>query len=136
MSKSAIYVANPNTQEVAADGLINLGSVYRRFGCNVHLATANSIRLDGAGYYDVDASFTIAPSAIGNVTVTLYKNGVAIPGATATEAATVANVPVNLSINCLIREFCSCAGDTSDITFVLTGEDSTVQNVAIVTEKL
>ena len=136
MSKSAIYVANPNNQDVAVDGLINLGSVYRRFGCNISLVTANSIRLDGTGYYDIDANFTITPSAIGNVTVTLYKNGTAIPGATSTEAVTVANVPVNLSINCLIREFCSCAGDISDITFVLTGEESTIQNVAIVAEKL
>jgi hypothetical protein len=136
MSKSAIYVANPNIQDVVVDGLINLGSVYRRFGCNVNLATANSIRLDGAGYYDIDASFTVAPTAIGDATITLFKNGVAIPGATATESATVANVPVNLSINCLIREFCPCTGDTSDITFVLTGTDSEIQNVAVVAEKL
>ena len=136
MSKSAIYVANQNTQDVAINGAINLGTVYRRFGNNIKFISSNTIQLDGPGYYDIDANFTILPTEIGSVTVTLLKNGVAIPGATATEAATVANVPVNLSINCLIREFCPCAGDISNLTFVLTETASAVQNTAVVAEKL
>ena len=136
MSKSAIYVANPNTQNVAVDGLINLGTTYRRFGCNIKLVSQSAVQLDGPGYYDIDSNFTILPTAIGNVTVTAYKNGVAIPGATATEAATVANVPVNLSLNFLVREYCACAGDISNITFVLSDTAAAISNTAVVVEKI
>ena len=136
MSKSAIYVANPNTQNVAVGGLINLGTTYRRFGCNIKLVSQNAVQLDGPGYYDIDSNFTILPTAIGNVTVTAYKNGVAIPGATATEAATVANVPVNLSLNFLVREYCACAGDISNITFVLSDTAAAISNTALVVEKI
>lgn len=135
MSKSAIYTVNTSAQSVAVNGIINPGTVIRRFGPNISLS-GNAIRLCGAGYYDIDASFTISPTAIGTVTVTAFKDGVAIPGATASVAAATANTPVNLSISCLTRENCACCDDASNLTFVLTGTASTVNNSAIVVEKL
>ena len=135
MSKSAIYTANTTAQNVAVNGLINPGTVIRRYGCNIHMS-GNSINIAGTGYYDIDASFTLAPTAAGNVTVTVYKNGVAIPGATATASTSTANNPVNLSISSLVREYCPCADDISNLTFVLSGTAAAISNVAIVVEKL
>ena len=135
MSKSAIYIANTSAQNVAVNGIINPGTIIRRFGQNLGLS-GNAIQIDGAGYYDIDVSITAAPTAAGNVTVTMLKDGVAIPGATATQSTTAANNPVNLSISSLVREFCPCCDGLSNLAFVLTGPAASISNVALVVEKL
>lgn len=135
MSRSAIYTANTSTQAIAIDEVIMPGTVIRRFGDNIALS-GNGFRLCGAGYYDVDASFTVSPTAIGTVTVTALKDGVPVPGAIASEAAATANTPVNLSLNFLMRENCPCCDDSSNLTFVLSGTAVNNVNTAIVVEKL
>lgn len=135
MSKSAIYTANISAQNVPVNGVINPGTVIRRFGPNVALS-GNAIQICGQGYYDIDVSVTVAPTAAGNVTITMYKDGVAVQGATATASTSTANNPINLSISSMIREFCECCTGTSNLTFVLTGTASAVSNVSIVVEKL
>ena len=135
MSKSAIYTVNQSAQNVAVNGIINLGTIIRRFGPNLDLS-GDAIMLNGAGYYDIDASMTLAPTAAGNVTITAYKDNVAIPGATATEAVATANDPVNISISSLVRESCPCCEGLSSITFVLTGTAASVTNAAVVIQKI
>ena len=135
MSKSALYAANTSAQNVAVNGIINSGTVIRRYGPNLNLS-GNSIQINGAGYYDLDASFTVAPTAAGNVTVTAYLNNVAIPGAIATGSTTTANNPINLSISAIVRQACECCEGLSNINFVLTGTASSVTNSAVVVEKL
>ena len=135
MSKSALYVANTSSQEVSVDGIIVPGTIVRRFGPNLGLA-GNAIQIAGAGYYEINASITVAPTTEGEVTVTIFKDGVALQGATATETAAAAGDSVNLSISALVREFCSCCDGLTNLTFVLTGTASTVTNIAIVVEKL
>ena len=135
MSKSAIYTVNSATQSVAVNGNISLGSIIRRFGPNLNL-NGNAITVAGAGYYDLDVSATVAPTAAGNVTITALKDGVAIPGAIATGSTTTAGNPINLSISSLIREACPCCDSLSSITFVLTGSAASVTNMAVVVEKI
>lgn len=135
MSKSAIYVVNNTTQLVPENGLINLGSVIRRFGCNCHLNN-NGINIAGTGYYNINASFTVAPTAVGEVTVTMYKDGIAVPGATATETAGAADDNINLSISAIVREYCPCCDNSSNLTFVLSDVEANVVNSAITVEKL
>lgn len=135
MSKSAIYMANTSAQNVAVNGVITLGTIIRRFGPNVGLS-GNAIQIEGPGYYNIDASFTVAPTAAGNVTITVFKDGVEIPGAIATGSTTTANNPINLSISSLVREFCECCEGPSNLTFVLSGTASAISNVAVVVEKL
>lgn len=125
--KSALYAAMQTPTAVAVDGVIPLGSLIRRYGCDVAL-NGNAVNITGAGYYDVDASVTVSPAAAGTVTITLYKDGVAVPGATASETA-AANGTVNLSIPPLVRQACCAAG--SALTLVLTGAAATVNNVAL-----
>ena len=117
---------------VAVDGVIPLGSLIRRYGCDVAL-NGNAVNITGAGYYDVDASVTVSPAAAGAVTVTLYKDGVAVPGATASETA-AANGTVDLNIPALVRQVCCAAG--SALTLVLTGVAATVDNVALRVQRI
>ena len=117
---------------VAVDGVIPLGSLIRRYGCDVTL-NGNAVNITGAGYYDVDASVTVSPAAAGTVTITLYKDGVAVPGATASETA-AANGTVDLNIPALVRQVCCAAG--SALTLVLTGAAATVNNVALRVQRI
>lgn len=142
MSKSAIFTANTVAQTVPVGGTLALGSIIRRYGrdncdCEILNLNGNSITINGcndAGYYDVKASVTAAPVAAGTVTVTLFRNGVAVPGATASAAVSTAGNSVALPIVALVREF--CCGDDSSLTLVLSGATATVSNVAVVVERV
>ena len=135
MSKSALYVANTSNQIVQVDGIITPGTIVRRYGPNIGLA-GNAIQIAGAGYYEINASLTAEATAAGEITVTVYKDGVPLQGATATETAAAVGDFVNLSISAIVREFCSCCDGLTNLTFVLTGNDTTITNVAITVEKL
>ena len=129
MSKSLIQVANQSPQTVALNGIITLGSTQRRFGCNCRLS-GNGIELDGAGYYTIDASVTVAPTAAGTVTVALYNNGAQIPGAIASASTGTAGNPVSVAINTTVRQGCCC--DSADnLTLVLLAGPGTVNNVSM-----
>lgn len=133
MSKSAIFTANTGAQTVAVGGTLSLGTIIRRFGRCVNL-NGSGITISEDGYYDVAASITAEPTAAGTITVSLLRDGVAVPGATASATAAAAGNPVNLSIAALVRQCCGCAGTT--LTLVLTGAASTVTNVAVVVERI
>ena len=117
MSKSLIYAVNLGTQAVAENGTVSLGTVIRRYGCNFSLS-GNGIEVQGPGYYDLSCNVIAEPTAIGPITATLLKDGVAIPGATATAIAAAANDPVTLPIIGVIREM--CCDSASTITCVLS----------------
>lgn len=130
--KSALYAALQTPTAVAVDGVIPLGSLIRRYGCDISL-NGNAVNLSGAGYYDVDASITANLTAAGTVTVTLYKDGLAVPGATASETGTASGT-VNLNIPALVRQACCASG--SALTLVLSGAAATVTNVALRVQRI
>ena len=130
--KSALYAVMQTPTAVAVDGVIPLGSLIRRYGCDVTL-NGNAVNITGAGYYDVDASITVALAAAGTVTATLFKDGVAVPGATAS-ASGAAGAPVVLAFPALVRQAC-CASGTA-LTLVLTGAAATVNNVALRVQRI
>lgn len=129
--KSALYAAMQTPTAVAVGGVIPLGGLIRRYGCDIAL-NGNAVNIYGgrenAGYYDVDASITATLTAAGAVTVTLYKDGVAVPGATAT-ATGAASGTVNLDLTALVRQ--PCCADGAALTLVLSGVEATVDNVAL-----
>ena len=135
--KSALYAAMQTPSAVAVGGIIPLGSLIRRYGCDVSL-NGNAVNITGgnqsAGYYDVDASLTVAPAAVGTVTVTLFKDGVAVPGATASATAAAADDALDLNITALVRQVCCAAG--SALTLVLTGAAASVDNVALRVQRI
>lgn len=129
MGRSLIQTANPSTQTIAVNSIIPLGSVQRRFGCNLRMS-GNAIEVSGEGYYTIDADVSVAPAAAGPVTVALYNNGVQIPGAIAYGSVTTADNPTTLCINCTIRQGCCC--DSADnLTCVLVAGAGTVNNISV-----
>lgn len=135
--KSVLYAAMQTPSAVAVGGVIPLGSLIRRYGCDLSL-NGNAVNITGgnqsAGYYDVDASLTVAPAAVGTVTVTLFKDGVAVPGATASATAAAADDALDLNITALVRQVCCAAG--SALTLVLTGAAASVDNVALRVQRI
>ena len=133
MSRSLIQVANPSTSAVAINSIIPLGSVQRRFGCNCRLS-GNAVEVAGEGYYSVDGSVTVAPTAAGNVTVGLSVNGSILPGAVGYGNAGAGGDPVTVPIVATIRQGCNC--DSADnLTLVLLAGAGNVQNVSLRVEK-
>lgn len=132
MSKSVLYSANTQPQAIADGGVINFGTVVRRYGKNLKLSGGNAIA-EGCGYYSVDVNITCmgTQSTVDNVTIAIYDNGVAVPGAEAEFSVAAANYNA-VTIPCIIRETCCCE---SAITVRVSGAALTVLNAAIKVEK-
>lgn len=131
MSKALIQTVNAGPQAVEEMGVISLGSTVRRFGCNLR-QSGDAIECAGCGYYTVTATVIAAPTAAGVVTVELYQNGVAVPGAIASATVATADSPVTLPLVGSIRLACE---ETATLTFVLTEGSGTVENIAVRVQK-
>ena len=132
MSKSLIQTTNQTTQAVAVNGIISLGSVLRRYGCNCRLS-GNAIEVEGDGYYKIDTDVTVLPTVAGTVTVAVLENGVQIPSAISTGSTSVAGNPVTLPITTTIRKNCCCGA--SNLTVVLLAGAGNVTNISTRVEK-
>ena len=130
MSRSLIQVANQSQQTIAANSIIGLGSVQRRFGCNLRLS-GNAIEINGEGYYTVDCNVSVSPTVAGPVTVAIYNNGVQIPGAIAYGSVSTANNPVTLPIETTIRQSCCCCDSADNLTCVLVAGAGIVNNISL-----
>ena len=127
MGKSLIQTTNPSQQNVANNSIISLGSVQRRYGCNLRLS-GNGIEVDGEGYYEVDCNVSVAPTAAGPVTVAIYNDGVQIPGAIAYSSVSTAGDSVTLPLLATIRQRC-CDG-ANNLTCVLIEGAGVVSNIS------
>lgn len=89
-----IGTKNVGTQTVLADGVINIGSVYRRFfktnrcGVPTFSETSNGITLNHAGIYHVTATLVGTGETAGLVSIQLAENGELIAGAISSETIT------------------------------------------------
>ena len=131
MSRSKIQTVNPTTQAVAVNGIISLGSVLRRYGCNCRLS-GNAIEISGCGYYDIDAAITVEPTAAGSTVVSLYQDGALVPSAFGTGTAAAAGDPVTVPVITTVR---LPADGTSSLTFVLTEGAGNVTNISVRVDK-
>lgn len=134
MAKCLIQTVNPSSQAVAVNSIISLGTVSRRYGCGLRLS-GNGIEVGGEGYYKINASITASPTAIGNVSVAMYVDGVAVPGAVSTGSVSVVGDATTLPIVATIRRSCNCCEEVNNITFVLTSGASTINNISVRIEK-
>ena len=126
MGKALIQTTNQTSQTVDESGIISLGSVLRKFGCNCRLS-GNAIEIVGQGYYVIDANITVSPTSAGAVTVALYKNNVQVPSALATDTVD-ADGTTTLSITSTIRQMCCDSSD--NLTFVLVEGAGQVTNIS------
>ena len=116
MSKSLIQTVNQTSQAIEENGIISLGSVLRRYGCNCRLS-GNAIELVGQGYYVVDVDVSVTPTAAGAVTVALYNNNVQVPSAIAYGTGD-ADSPLTLTISTTIRQMCCDSADSLSVVLL------------------
>ena len=129
MGKSLIQVANQSSQNVNVNSIIGLGSVQRRYGCNLRLS-GNGIECVGDGYYEIDATVSVTTTAAGAVTVALYNNGVQVPGVIAYDSVSTTGNTVTLPLVGTVRQGCCC--DSADnLTLVLIAGAGVVNNVSL-----
>ena len=129
---------NNTSQEVAINGLLTFTTDRILTGCT---ATRNgqTFQLNKPGYYYVTFNADgAATTAAGDVVVVLQNNGVAVPGAIATQTVAAADDAVNLAFSTIIRVPPSCCAvdNTANLTLVNTGVASTYTNVNINITKL
>lgn len=133
MSRSLIQTANQSPQNVAENGIINLGSVQRRYGNNLTLS-GNGIEANGEGYYTIIGTVTVAPTAAGEVSVAVYSNGAQIPGVIASGTVGAADNVITLPLVGTIRQG-GCCSSASNLTVVLLSGAGVVQNVSLLIKK-
>ena len=143
-----IGVKNTGTQTVLADGLVNIGSVYRKYckknscGFPAFTRTANDISLNHSGIYHVTATFVASAPAPGDVTVQLLINGEVVDGAFATETITTAATEFRTMVidyyvlvdkDCLLNTESTVA---QTISFQNTGVSATFTSVVVNVDKV
>lgn len=132
MSKSLIQVANTSIQAVTptanAPAIVSLGNTVRRYGCNLKL-NGNSIEETGQGYYELEGTITVAPTAAGIVTVALFENGEIMPGSLVSGSVSTATNPVTLPLLATSRIACCC--NSSSITVGVVEGVGNVSNVSL-----
>lgn len=126
MSNSLVYAVNPNSQVIVVEDTLSFGNPVRRYGNNCNVIGGNAV-VNGKGYYDISADMIGVASTAGIVTMTLYKDGSAIPGATVSQTVTDGST-VSLSTFAIIRNTCCC---DSTITAVISGVPLAVSSASI-----
>lgn len=140
---------NTSAQIVAANGTINLGTVYRKYakknncGNCAFSFSGPSLGLLQQGMYELIISFVVSAPVAGNVSIQLYQNGVAIPGAVAEETITTATTELRtmtipyiflVNNNCLLG---NAVTNELQITAVNTGTaEAIINNVSGTVKKV
>ena len=143
-----IGVKNTATQAVLTDGIINIGSVYRRYckksacGVPAFSRTANDISLQHSGIYHLTATFVASAPTAGVVTVQLNLNGEPVDGAFASETITTPTTELRtlvIDYYVLVDKDCILnteATVTQTISFENTGDDATFTSVVVNVDKV
>lgn len=138
---------NFTSQDVITNGIVNLGAVYRRYckrinGTRTFDFDGNNIILQQSGIYHITATAVVSAAEAGNVTLALYENGIAIPGAVSTQTITTADTELRtLTIDYYVLVDSACVlGNTAvvqkAITLVNTGVEATYSSVVVNVDKV
>ena len=123
-------------QIVAVDELLDFDTTRVLTGCTVkHVDGTSAFTLTKPGYYYVTFNGTITNTAAGIVTVELFNNGVAVPGAEASITNAAVTDERSFSFATIIRVLPSCCAidNTTTLTVANTGIAATysVANINI-----
>lgn len=141
-------VKNAGAQTVLTDGIVNIGSVYRKYckknacGVTAFARTANDISLQHSGIYHLTATFVASAPTAGVVTVQLFVNGEAVDGAFASETITTATTELRtMVIDYYVLVDKDCVLNTEStlaqtVSFVNTGDDATFTSVVVNVDKV
>lgn len=138
---------NNGTQEVLVDGLVNLGSVYRRYvrnNCCSQTFTFNgtSFNLGLRGMYHITLTAIVSAPVAGDVSIQMLENGVEIPSAIATTTITTADTEfrtITIDRIVLVDNTYILGQPTTlskAIAFKNVGVESTITNVVVNVEKV
>lgn len=131
---SLIMMITPTASSVVSGGTIPLATIARRTG-RVVSSSNDSILLNCPGYYKVTATVTFTVPVVGVVTIDLHKNGVEIPGITASASVETATTEVDsLALSGIIRVF--PIDSIATLTLVNSGVAIDTSNVEIDVEYL
>lgn len=98
---------NVNETDVSSNNAIPLFINYAQ-SCSGMISTGNSIIVYRPGYFLVTITVTATAAAAGNIVLSLQKNGVDIPGITATETITTPDTEVRtLTLQGVFRVTCN-----------------------------
>lgn len=139
---------NTSSQSVLTDGVISIGSVYRKYcrptraGLPTFATTNQGITLNGDGMYHITATFVGSGTEAGTVTVQLLENGDAVTGAISSETITTANTELRtfvIDYYILVDSACVLNNRTTrakTISFENTGVGATFTSVIVNAEKV
>lgn len=141
--KSTLTAYSNTTATVTAGGVIPFTSTYKNTGRSIsYVNGSTTINLRSKGLYQVFFSVTgtVTGATAGNITVTLYRNGVAVPSTITSSTSTSATDFVNLANSTIIEvdENCPCSNSgLSQIPLTLVStEAAVISNVSITVVKL
>ena len=140
---------NSASQDVLTGGLVNLGQTYRRYdkkgscGFRAFEFAGNSVSLQRTGIYHVTSVITFTGTVAGDFTFQLVEDGIAIPGAIATETITTPTTEfrtVTLDYYVLVDNQCLLGKKTvpsESISIINASEETaTVTNIVVNVEKV
>ena len=142
-----IGTRNVTTQNVVTNGNVELGSVYRRYckrinGTRTFDFIGEDVILQQNGIYHVTVTAVVSAATAGNVTLSLYENGVAVPSAFATETITTPNTELRtlvIDYFALVDTTCVLGCNSTvakELSLVNTGIDATYTSVTMNVEKV
>lgn len=126
---STLFMTNTTATSVLAGGTIPLTTIQRRKGCAITSSTPG-VQILKPGYYLVEGTVTFTAPAAGNVTITLQKGGVNVPGITSSSTITTATTEVRvIPISGVVRVLCN--EGIATLNLVNSGVAITTSNVAL-----
>lgn len=143
-----IGTQNTGSQTVLTDGIISLGSVYRKYckrannGLPTFESNGNSITLNGQGIYHITATLVGAGTTAGTLTIQMLENGVPVVGGVASETITTADTELRTLVidrYILVDDTCllGCKSTLAKtISFENTGVGATFSNVVVNVDKV
>lgn len=137
---------NSGTQDVLVDGLVNLGSVYRRYVRNSCIQpfvfNGTSFNLGLRGMYHITLTAVVSAPAAGDVSIQMIENGIEIPSAIATTTITTADTEFRtITIDRIVLvDNTYILGEATTlskaIAFKNVGVEATITNVVVNVEKV
>ena len=134
---------NIGTQTVLTDGVVNIGSTYRKF-CKggAFSRTSNDISLNATGIYHITAVLVGSGDVAGDVTVQLALNGELVDGAFSTQTITTAGTELRtfvIDYYALVDKSCVLGNalvNSQTVSLVNTGVDATFTSVVVNVDKV
>ena len=135
------------SQTVEANEIVSLGSVYRKYckrvnGVKTFEFDSSEVILQRTGLYHVTATAVASGTESGDVTLSLYENGLAIPGAFSTQTITTPTTELRtLVIDYYVMVDSACVLGCNSvvnkaISLVNTGVEAVYSSVVLNVEKV